>query len=142
MQRARIVVAAAVILALYSAWHSGGHIWHRIASDHNAFAALAPIDRLRAPATTIGVEGYTFDWYRNFLVKGDRFYVQVDNGHNPFQVRLLAGYYLLPAVEVAEPSQANVIVSYYTDPNALGLHYVTQQEAGLQPIFVSRVAEP
>ena len=55
---------------------------------------------------------------------------------------MFAGYDLLPAVEVADPSQATVVISYWTDPNTLGIHYVTQREAGLQPIFVSRISAP
>ncbi len=142
MQRARIAVLGATILALGSAWHSAGHVWRRIGSDYRTYAPETAVTREHAAATAFGLDGYIFDWYRNFLVKGDRFYVQVDQGHNPDVVRMFAGYYLLPAVEVADPSEATTIVSYFTDPSTLGLHYLTQQRNGLQPIFVSRLKPP
>lgn len=139
---ARVVVGGAIALALASAWHSGRHVWHRIQGDRQTFAAYTPLDRIHAPATWVQLNGDIFDWYAQHLAKGDRFYVQVDAQHDPRVVRMLAGYYLLPAVEVDSPSQATVIVSYFTDPSTLGIRFLTQEQAGAQPIFVSRINAP
>jgi hypothetical protein len=139
---AALATVAATLVALASAWHSGSHVWSRIAGDYSAFSAYTAADRLHAPTASVGLEGQIFDWYSQHLTKGDRFYVQVDAEHDPGFVRMVAGYYLLPAVEVATPSQATVVLSYWTNPNALGIHYLTQTEAGLQPIYVSRIGAP
>jgi hypothetical protein len=132
----------AIVLALASAWHSGRHVWHRIAQDHATFAAYTPVERTHAPAAWVGLDANVFDWYAKYLAKGDRFYLQVPPQYEPRVVRMLAGYYLLPAAEVEDPSEATVVVSYYADPNTLGIRYLTQQEAGAQPYFVSRISAP
>jgi hypothetical protein len=142
VRRSTIVTAVAVAVALASAWHSALHVWDRIAGDHAAFTAYSPADRIHAPASSVQVDGQIFDWYAQHLARGDRFYVQVDAQHDPGWVRMLAGYYLLPAVEVESPDQATVVISYFTNPNTLGIHFVTQTEAGLQPIYVSRISAP
>jgi hypothetical protein len=142
MKPARIAVAAAVVLALVSAWHSGAHMWQRVQNDYRTYSPYTPTERKHAAATAFGLDGDIFDFYADFLGRGDRFYVQVDAGHNPDAVRMFAGYYLLPAVEVGDPSRATVVISYWTDPGTLGIHYLTQREAGLQPIFVSRISAP
>jgi hypothetical protein len=138
----RVVAAVATVLALVSAWHSGRHMWHRVQEDYSTYSAYTPLERVHAPATWVQLDGNTFDWYAQFLTRGDRVYIQVDAEHEPRVVRMLAGYYLLPAVEVDDPSQATVVVSYYADPSTLGIHFLTQQQAGEQPIFVSRISSP
>jgi hypothetical protein len=45
-------------------------------------------------------------------------------------------------VQVTDPKKATVVVSYMSDPKFLHLHFITQQQSGLQPIFVSRVRGP
>ena len=132
----------ATVLALVSAWHSGRHVWHRIQDDRRVYSAYTPTDRENAPAVAVGLDGDIFAWYAQYVGAGDRFYVQVPADHDPRLVRILAGYELLPGVEVDRPSQATVIVSYYADPDALGLHYLTEEQAGAQPLFVSRVSAP
>jgi len=37
---------------------------------------------------------------------------------------------------------ATVVVSFMADPKYLQLHFLTQKQAGFQPIFVSRVRAP
>jgi hypothetical protein len=87
-----------------------------------------------------------FDFYRRGLRSDDRFYLQVeDEAFGQFAskeavVRSVARYYLAPAVEVEDPGEATVILSYDSDPAELPLRYSQQLRAGLQLIFVSRVA--
>jgi hypothetical protein len=45
-------------------------------------------------------------------------------------------------VQVANVRDATVVLSYYRDPGALHVHFPTQAEAGLQPIYVSRIRAP
>ena len=86
-----------------------------------------------------------FDYYRALVRPDDRFYVQVKN--EPFGiadkatvVRSIARYYLAPAVEVERLEDATVVLSYEADPGLLPVRYAQQHRAGLQLIFVSRVA--
>jgi hypothetical protein len=142
VQPARVAVGAATVVSLASVWHSGGHVWRRIETDHRTFSSLTERQRVQAPATGVQLDGNIFDWYAHFLAKGDRFYVQVDAEHIPRVVRMLASYYLLPAAEVDDPSRATVVISYQADPSTLGVHYLTQAQAGAQPLFVSRIRPP
>src|SRR5579863_6862457 len=135
----RVAAAAATVVALGSAFHSYGHIWMRIGNDYRNFSPLTATQRRQAPATSVALLPDVFDWYASYLSKGDRYYVQVDPRYEPRVVKMLAGYYLLPAAQVETPEQATVVLSYYADPGQLGIRYLTQERAGLQLFFVSRI---
>ena len=140
--------AAATIVALLSAWHSGRHMWRLLGTERRVYGAYSDVDRRRAPVTQLELPADTFDWYASFLARGDRAYYQVlqSGFSHDFDLPALFGYaarfYLLPAVEETDPSKATVVVSYHADPSQLPLRYLTQKRAGLQPIFVSRVRAP
>jgi len=141
------IVAAACVLALVSAWHSGRHMWHRLTDDYAMYSRYTPLERKHAPLTELELDGNIFDWYAKYVAPGDRVYYQVlPSGLGtmdlPTAVRFGGSFYLLPAVQVTDPKQATVVVSYMADPKFLGLHFITQRRAGLQPIFVSRVRAP
>jgi hypothetical protein len=146
--RASALAAAATVLALVSAWHSGRHMWHRLQQDRATYAPLTGEQRARAPLTAIPLPADVFDWYASLLTRGDRVYYQVEPSgfsHSfdlPTIVEAAGRYYLLPSVQVTDPKRATVVVSYMADPRFLHLHFVTQQQAGAQPIFVSRIATP
>jgi hypothetical protein len=86
-----------------------------------------------------------FDFYRSYLRPGDRYWVQV--AATPFGsfadkatvVRTVGRLALVPAVEVARPEDAEVILSWDSDPGLLPYRYSEQHRAGAQLIFVSRV---
>jgi len=141
------IVAAACVLALVSAWHSGRHMWHRLTDDYAMYSRYTPLERKHAPLTELELDGNIFDWYAKYVAPGDRVYYQVlPSGLGtmdlPKAVRFGGSFYLLPAVQVTDPKQATVVVSFMADPKFLGLHFITQRRAGLQPIFVSRVRAP
>jgi hypothetical protein len=141
------MAAAATALALVSAWHSGRHVWHRLAADYRVDSALTPVERRHAPFTALELDGNVFDWYGQYLGRGDRVYYQVlPSGLGtltlPQAVMLAGSYYLLPAVTVGDVRQATAVVSYHSDPAELHVHFLTQQQSGLQPIFVSRIRGP
>jgi hypothetical protein len=148
MSRATLVAGAAAVLALVSAWHSGRHMWHRLTADYRVYSAYSPTERRRAPLTNIQIPGDVFDWYAQFLVRGDRAYYQVEQSglgsflDLPTAFGYAGRFYLLPAVETADPKRATIVLTYHDDPGLLGLRYVTQQRAGLQPILASRVSTP
>jgi len=66
------------------------------------------------------------DFYRAQVEPGDRFYVQAPVTAGALNdAMIVAGYALLPAVMVARPDQANVIVSYEADPGTLPYRYAS-----------------
>ena len=142
-----MVIAAATVFALVSAWHSGRHMWHRLAEDYHTYASYTRLERKHAPLAKLELDGNIFDWYAKYVGRGDRVYYQVlPSGLGtldlPTAVRFAGSFYLLPAVQVTDPKQATVVVSFMADPKFLHLHFITQQRSGLQPIFVSRVRGP
>ena len=56
-------------------------------------------------------------------------------------VAALGRYYLAPAVEVTDPADATVVVSYDADPAALGKTFALQRQLG-DRIYFSRVRFP
>jgi hypothetical protein len=142
------VVVVVTALALFSAWHSGGHVWNRLSTEQQQYAAYSDVQRAHAPIDHVGLPSDVFDFYRDRLVRGDRIYFDVAPGGYgqffdlPGIVAALGQYYLLPAVQVSDLEHATVVLSYDTDPAKLGVHFPTQDRAGQQLIFVSRLRSP
>jgi hypothetical protein len=122
-------------------------MWHRLDLNYQAYKPYTPIERQHAPLAELELPGDVFDWYAKYVGRGDRVYYQVlPSGLGtmdlPTAVEFGGSFYLLPAATVSDPKQATVVVSFMADPKFLHLHFITQQRAGLQPIFVSRVRAP
>ena len=60
----------------------------------------------------------------------------------PQAIVALGNYYLLPGVEATDLAHATVVVSYFANPALLHVRFITQVEAGLQPLYVSRIRAP
>lgn len=144
----QLIAAALTVLALLSAWHSGGHVWRLLESEYRTYAAYTPTQRRHAALDAIPVDSDYFDYYAAYVHRGDRVYFQVPPGglgeffDLPSAVAAAGRFYLLPAVQADSLSDATVVVSYDDDPARLHLSYVTQERAGLQLVFVSRIAGP
>jgi hypothetical protein len=144
----RPVVVVVTALALYSAWHSGGHVWMMLAQEQRTYAAYAEYQRTHAVMLNLPLTGAPFDFYRDHLVRGDRIFFQVAPGGYgefftlPEIVSAVGRYYLLPGVQVPEMKSATVVLSWEADPNRLGVHVVTQSEDALEPFYVSRLKSP
>jgi hypothetical protein len=144
----RIVVSVVTALVLWSAWHSGGHVWRTLAQQRQAFAGLSEYQRRQAVMTSLPLSGPPFDFFRAHLVRGDRIYFNVaPGGYGEFDtlpqiIAAVGRYYLLPAVQVPDIKDATVVVSWNLDPALLGIHFVTQSADELQPYYVSRLKSP
>jgi hypothetical protein len=142
------LAAAACALALYSAWHSGGHVWRTLGAEHAEYAQMSPLVRREAIFDEFQIPGSIFDFYATYIVPGDRIYYQVlQSGYSedftlPQAVEALGDFYLLPGVETTNLNDATVVVSFYANPALLHVKFITQVEAGVQPIYVSRIREP
>lgn len=144
---ASLATAAATLIALAATLESGlTHSLRILDGERTRFEAMPAEQRQQAFGLLIPTRMDIFDFYRRHLREDDRFYVQVtDEAFGQFAskavvVRSVARFYLAPAVEVDDPQEATVILSYDADPGLLPLQYDEQIRAGLQLIFVSRVA--
>ena len=114
-------------------------------NERARYVGLSPAERERAFGERIPLRMDVFDFYRSHLRRGDRYWVQVEA--SPFStfadkatiVRGVGRMALLPAVEVERPQDADVILSWDSDPGLLPYRYSEQYRAGLQLLFVSRV---
>ena len=146
--RAAVLAAVATVLALASAVHTGPNVWRHLAREQRQYSAYTDTQRRRAPIDALGLPSDVFDFYRQYVGRGDRVYYQVrESGFSSFYdlptaVKFAGRYYLLPALEAKSLDDATVVVTFFDDPNKLGVRYITQQQAGLQPIFVSRIRSP
>jgi hypothetical protein len=145
---ATAVAAVAVAVALASAWHSGGHMRRSLDSAHHLYAGYSDEQRRHAAIDQMSLPGEVFDFYKDRLIRGDRIYFQVKQSglgqflDLPTAVRYAGRFYLLPAVEARDLAHATVVVTFYDDPSLLHVRYLTQVQAGQQPIYVSRISLP
>lgn len=143
--RLLVSLATAAVL-LYSVVRDVPHSWRLMRGQRRSFAGYTATQRAQAFGTLLPLPMDVFAWYRDYLRPGDRFYVQVQNGafgefiDKAAAVRMVARFYLLPAIEVSSPARANVVLSFDSDPDALHLRYSRQTESGQQLIYVSRIA--
>jgi hypothetical protein len=127
-------------VALFSSWHSGRDMWRYMAHDHRAYSMYTELERRHTPIDRVPLPSDVFDWYAERVHKGDRVYLQIQPGRARVDaIEAAFRFYLLPAVVVAELADANVIVSYFEDPAQLGVPLLSQERAGLQLFFVSRI---
>jgi hypothetical protein len=114
-------------------------------SQHAIYAGYTQARRERAFGMQIPIPMDIFDFWRDGLRPGDRYWIQMPaaafatGADKRYIARNIAHVYLLPAIEASRPKDATVILTWDADPAALHLHYGLQREAGLQLIFTSRV---
>ena len=144
--RRAVVGAFAVVVALLSAAHSGGYVWRRLGEDRARYAAMTEAQRRHALVEQLGAPGDPFDFFAANVGRGDRVYYQVRPsglGHFldlPETVEAVGRYYLLPAVSAPDLQDATVVVTWEADPATLHLRFAEQHQAGVQRLFVSRIA--
>jgi hypothetical protein len=142
-----IAIAIAAVIGLVTTVVAGTPDSVRdLQEQKQKYAGLTRAEREQTFGTAIPTRMDVFDFYRALLRSDDRFYVQVINegfgiADRETVIRSVARYYLAPAVEVDRAADATVILSYDADPGTLTLRYSKQTRAGLQLIFVSRVAK-
>jgi hypothetical protein len=145
---ATVLAAVATVIALASVWHSGEGMWRHLDEQRRVYGNYTDVERRHAAIDEIGLPSDIFDFYKQFVGKGDRVYFQIrESGFSQFftlqeAVRAAGRWYLLPALEATDLDDATVVVTFFDDPKLLRVRYVTQQQAGLQPIFVSRIKAP
>jgi len=142
------LAAAATVLALASALHSGDRVWRQVEHEQRSFARLTDSARRRTPIEQIGAPGAVFDFYAAYIAPGDRVFFQlpaVRQGSRPdlrAAFEAAGRFYLLPAVQTETLADATVVVSYREDPRRLHVAFITQEQDGRQPVYVSRISSP
>jgi len=137
--------ATAVLLSL-SVAKDVPHSWRFMRTQHAAFAGYSATQREQSYGAQLPLPMNLFDFYRQYLQPGDRYYAQVQNGafgrfiDKKTAVRTVGRLYLLPAIEVPDLRHADVVISWEADPGLLHLRYLEQARLGLQLMFVSRIA--
>lgn len=146
--RSGALAALACLVALYSAWHAGGHVWRQLDAEAKTYGAMTPTQRRQAPLSDIQVPGSIFDFYAQYLGRGDRVYFQVNPSGLatgltlPEAIAAVGRFYFLPAVQTTDLGSATAVVSYFENPALLHMKFLTQVEAGLQPLWISRLRSP
>jgi hypothetical protein len=118
------------------------HTAQTLVKQRRAFEGMpAPIRASWVPAMRYSPTVIAF--YGAHLRPGDRFYVQAPDNGKLGNVRaslmLTTGFALLPHVMVARPGQADVVLSFETSPQTLGLRY-TRVDSLVDGISAARVA--
>jgi hypothetical protein len=143
-----LAFAGAAVTAGLLSWSVAKDVprsWSAMRGEHLRFAGYTRLQRDETFGTLLPLPMDIFEWYRQYLGPGDRYYIQVQNGaygrfiDKETAVRTVAHLYLLPAIEATDLQHANVVLSFGSDPAQLHLHYSEQERSGLQLIFVSRI---
>ena len=118
-------------------------------TSYRTYAAYTDAQRRHAPIDGLGCPATSSTSTASTSCRGDRVYFQVLRerlqpvprpADRPFRSR--AASTCCPAVQATDLKDATVVVSYFEDPKLLHVRFITQQRAGLQPIFVSRIRAP
>jgi hypothetical protein len=115
-------------------------------TQYELYSPMTRAQRDRAFGEQIPLRMDIVDFWRAWLRPGDRYWIQIPkeafsvNADKRLIVRSVSHLYLLPAVEARSLADANVVLSWDADPGTLHLRYSEQQRAGLQLVFVSRIA--
>ena len=121
------------------------HSWSSLQTQRGEYVGYTATQRAQAYGAALPLPMNLFDFYREYLRSGDRYFIQIQNGafghfiDKETAVRTVARLYLLPAIEAPDLAHANVVLSWDSDPGLLPVHYSEQERLGLQLIFVSRI---
>jgi hypothetical protein len=144
---AAAALGAAVLAALaWSAWRDVPHSWRLLRTQYAAYHGLTRAEREQEFIAALPLRTDIFGFWRAWLRPGDRYWIQIPyeafsaNADKKLVVRSVSHLYLLPATEARSLADATVVLSWDADPGLLHLRYSEQERAGLQLIFVSRIA--
>lgn len=144
------MAAASAVAALLVAVGSGVNdfpgTWDWLSSQHADFAHLSPTERRQEPGTAQLLPVDAFDFFRSKLRDGDRYYVAARRGGFETGVdratasRIFARYYLLPAIQVDAPNDADVVFTVGVEPKSLGVKLGRIEKFGGGNYYAARVS--
>jgi len=118
---------AALVVALASGAKDLPGTWRWLSGQRSQFARLSAQDRAEEPGTAQLLPVDAFDYFRARLHRGERYFLAVEPGTFTAGVdratagRIFARFYLLPAVQVGAPAQAQAVLTVGIDPHSLGV---------------------
>ena len=142
---AAVAAAAALLVALGSGINDFPVTWDWLSSQHADFAHLTPAERRQEPGTAQLLPVDAFDFFRAKLHDGDRYYIAAKRGGFVTGVdratasRIFARYYLLPAIQVEAPGDANIVFTVGVDPKSLGVPLARVQKFAGGNYYAARV---
>ena len=127
-ERARAFAALAVLaVALASGLKELPGTWRWLSEQRSQFAHFTAQEREEEPGTAQLLPVDAFDFFRTKLSEGERYYLAVTPGGFTSGVdraqaaRIFGRFYLLPAVQVGSPQEAQVVLTVGVDPHTLGV---------------------
>jgi hypothetical protein len=126
--RAQAVAAVgALAIALASGVKELPGSWRWLSGQRDQFEHLTAQERAQEPGTAQLLPVDAFDFFRSKLRERDRFYLAVRKGNFTAGVdrataaRIFGRFYLLPAILVDAPADADVVLTVGIDPRSLGV---------------------
>jgi hypothetical protein len=122
-----VAAVAALAVALASGVKDLPRTWDWLSGQRAQFAPLSAQERAQEPGTAQFLPVDAFDFFRAELGSGDRYYLAVTKAgfttgvDRATAARIFARFYLLPAIQVAAPRAADVVLTVGIDPHSLGL---------------------
>jgi hypothetical protein len=136
------------VTALSSTLKSYPVSWRFLHREHAQFSGYTAQDRLEAAAYANGIPIDAFNFFRAHLRRGDLYFVSAPASASftpgvdrSAALQTFGRYYLLPAIAVATPRQATVVLSVGTDPKELGVPLAEVVQDGSNPYWVARAAQ-
>jgi hypothetical protein len=124
---ARAAAALAFAIALGSAAKDYRGTWNWLSGQRAQFVHLSDSERAQEPGVAQLLPVDAFDFFRAHVHQGERYYVVAKPGRFQAGVdraqatRIFSRYYLLPAIQVADPRDADVVLTVGIDPRTLAL---------------------
>jgi hypothetical protein len=137
---------AAFLVALASGIKDYVGTWDWLSGQRAQFARLSPAERAQEPGTAQLLPVDAFDFFRAHVRKGERYAIVVKPGSfqagvdRPQAARVFARYYLLPAVQVADPARAQIVFTVGVEPKTLGIPLGPVEKFGGGAYYAARVA--
>lgn len=119
----RAAGAAVLVAALGSAAVGYGRTWRLLDDQLRLYGALTPAAAAHAAGTSIPLPADVFDFYNAHLRPREHFYLLVKTPPHaidrPLIVRSYAWFWLGPAIQLASPTGADVVLGYKARPQEL-----------------------
>lgn len=143
LTRAAVVVAFAV--ALVSGAKDYRATWNWLSGQRAQFVHFSATERRQEPGVAQLLPVDAFEFFRSHLRKGDTYVVEAEpkgfqTGVDAAQAtRIFSRYYLLPAIQVADPARADFVISVGLDPHSAGVPLARVWKFGGGQYFVGAV---
>ena len=116
---------AALVIALTSGLKELPGTWRWLSGQRTEFESFTDFQRMQEPGTAQLLPVDAFDFFRSKLGESDRYYLAVRSGGFAAGVdratagRIFSRFYLLPAIQVDSPANADVVLTVGVDPHSL-----------------------